>query len=360
MLASCSGDRTVRIWSFHADAGEWQCDSLLEEEEHDRTIRAVSWSPDGRCLATASFDASTAIWRIQDNAWELVATLEGHENEVKSVAWAPTGTMIATCGRDRSVWIWESLPDNEFEVIDVKQGHSQDVKMVAWHPDGELLVSASYDDSIKLWRDVGDEWECVQTLSGPGLGHSSTVWAVAFNQSGSRMVSCSDDTSLKVWRDTKSKFAWKLEETLSGHHQRTVFSVDWSAGDVIASGAGDNSICVFRPSPTEADSAAVNSSSRGASAISAVSPDDGSAAKGSADAGAAAAAYGQTSPAAAAGSIAAQHQQLQQGRQSYQLLARRAEAHAADVNCVRWHPVDHSLLASAGDDNEVKLWRLRV
>ncbi len=42
----------------------------------------------------------------------------------------------------------------------------QDVKMVAWHPDGELLASASYDDSIKLWRDVGDEWECVQTLSG--------------------------------------------------------------------------------------------------------------------------------------------------------------------------------------------------
>lgn len=65
MLASCSGDRTVRIWSFHAEAQAWACDSLLEEEEHDRTIRSVSWSPDGQFLATASFDASTAVWRIK-------------------------------------------------------------------------------------------------------------------------------------------------------------------------------------------------------------------------------------------------------------------------------------------------------
>lgn len=43
---------------------------------------------------------------------------------------------------------------------------AQDVKMVAWRPDGELLASASYDDTIKLWKDVGDEWECTQTLSG--------------------------------------------------------------------------------------------------------------------------------------------------------------------------------------------------
>lgn len=32
-------------------------------------------------------------------------------------------------------------------------------------------------------------------------------------------------------------------------------------------------------------------------------------------------------------------------------------AHTADVNCVRWHPQEHGLLASAGDDCVVKLWR---
>jgi WD40 repeat protein len=75
----------------------------------------------------------------------------------------------------------------------------QDVKMVCWHPKGEVLVSCSYDDSIKVWIDSDGEWECAQTLAGPGLGHSSTVWGIAFDREGRQMVSCSDDQTLRVW-----------------------------------------------------------------------------------------------------------------------------------------------------------------
>jgi hypothetical protein len=31
MLASCGGDRTVRIWSCHGEVDGWCCDALLEE-----------------------------------------------------------------------------------------------------------------------------------------------------------------------------------------------------------------------------------------------------------------------------------------------------------------------------------------
>jgi len=41
------------------------------------------------------------------------------------------------------------------------------------------------------------------------------------------------------------------------------------------------------------------------------------------------------------------------------LAAQRRQAHPTDVNSVRWHPRDASLLASAGDDGTVRLWRLR-
>lgn len=63
-IASCSGDKTVRVWRRHGASDTWICAAILEETHH-RSIRCSSWSPDGRYLATASFDATTAIWEVQ-------------------------------------------------------------------------------------------------------------------------------------------------------------------------------------------------------------------------------------------------------------------------------------------------------
>lgn len=110
LLASCGGDKAVRIWGQEGD--NWVCKSVLDDG-HQRTVRRVAWSPCGNYLASSSFDATTSIWSRKDGEFENIATLEGHENEVKCVAWAPNGSLLATCSRDKSVWIWEG---NRLEV----------------------------------------------------------------------------------------------------------------------------------------------------------------------------------------------------------------------------------------------------
>lgn len=114
LLASCSADKTVRLYSYAND--DFQHITTIPTG-HAKTVRAIAWSPTGESIATASFDANIGIWEQEkgdeeieeaaEGQWECVCTLEGHETECKSVAYSYNGNYLASCSRDKTVWIWQ-------------------------------------------------------------------------------------------------------------------------------------------------------------------------------------------------------------------------------------------------------------
>ncbi|ORZ41064.1 WD40-repeat-containing domain protein [Catenaria anguillulae PL171] len=313
LLASSSSDKSVRIWGPNPSASGpgsaapgWTCKATLDSG-HKRTVRSVAFSPRGAVLATASFDATIGIWDRDPMAegtgaleYEYAATLEGHESEAKAVAWSSDGALLATCARDKSVWIWEVLDDNDFECLSVLQEHTQDVKMVKWHPSSELLISCSYDDTIRVWRDDSDDWYCSAVVK----GHASTVWAVDFDPSGRFIASVSDDLSLRIWHLASPDSVTPLAQ-IPNAHDRAIYCVSWCPHrNWIATAAGDNTVKVW--AFTEE----------------------------------------------AGGKV--------------EWVATLEQPHGVmDVNCVAWNPKGaageggEGVLATCGDDGEVRLWKVQ-
>ncbi|GET86424.1 hypothetical protein, conserved [Leishmania tarentolae] len=269
VLASCSGDTTVKLWGRSGlvknDDDTWICLGTLEGE-HSRTVRHVSWSPSGEYVSCASFDHTATVWRRNSDdveySFEIEGVLDGHESEVKCVEWA-TDSMLVTSARDHTAWIWERVDEGEYECGGVLTGHIQDVKhcqFVLPHNDGDvpLVVTCGYDDTIKVWSEGHhhDDWQCVQTMT----AHEATVWATALQKLEVPMelvrashanhqplpqpllCSCSDDLSIIFWkRSTEGKFVEAAR--LSGFVERSLFDVDWAPHNapLVACASGDNS-----------------------------------------------------------------------------------------------------------------------
>lgn len=63
LLASCSGDKSIRLYSFtRALKGSTFQQICTLPSAHSRTIRQIAFSPDGKRMASASFDSTVGIW----------------------------------------------------------------------------------------------------------------------------------------------------------------------------------------------------------------------------------------------------------------------------------------------------------
>ncbi|KAF9418674.1 hypothetical protein BGZ94_009615, partial [Podila epigama] len=103
--------------------------------KHKNEVWHVSFSHDGRFLASASADSRIIIWNVQ--TFEQAYTLQGHASKVTWCAWSPDDTKILSTGIDRTVNLW----DVQNEQGDVQYTWPFPVRDVVISSDGKTLVA---------------------------------------------------------------------------------------------------------------------------------------------------------------------------------------------------------------------------
>src|SRR5207245_783939 len=98
----------------------------------------LHWSPDGRRLSSAVGDGLVRIWDPETG--QETARIP---HEARSVAWSSDGTRIASGGGGLEVRSWDARDGRPRGPALRLRG---DIKSLAWSPDGRRLAAVSFDD----------------------------------------------------------------------------------------------------------------------------------------------------------------------------------------------------------------------
>jgi len=223
------------IWQFVKQgpkmANHW--DACLQTlEGHDGGISMVTFSPDGRLLASAD-KGMIRLWDPVTGTCRGMLATPRPSRKPQFIAFSPDSRWLASFGDTEAVSIWDPLSGIRTHLL----CHDGRILSAAFSSCGRWLASGGDDSdrTVRLWDPTTGQ--CAQKLTGNRRGAN----AIAFSADG-RWLAFSDGRTIRLWDRVASAYTQTLEGHLFG-----VLSIAFSPDSHLLATADQGSICLWNP-----------------------------------------------------------------------------------------------------------------
>ncbi len=162
---------------------------------HRDILYDAELSPDGKHLATCSYDKMITVWDVESG--KPLRTLEGHTGAVYDVAFSPDSRFLVSASADDTCKVWRVDDGQRMDTL------PQPLKAeytCTFSPDGRFIVAAGADNNIRVWRFISRDKPEINPMELARFAHEGAIVRIAFTPDGTRLVSLAEDRTVKVWR----------------------------------------------------------------------------------------------------------------------------------------------------------------
>lgn len=210
---------------------------------HKAEVFTVKFSPNGKVLASGSFDKEIFLWSVGGECGNY-NVLRGHSGGVLELHWFADGLQLLSCSVDKTLHVWDAETGQRLKKM---REHTALVNSCCTARRGPTLVSGSDDTTARCW-------DLRVRGSTATLPHKYAVTSVAMADPGAnsphphQVITGGLDNTIRVWDLRKNEVLL----TLQGHTD-TITGLRLSPdGSYVLSNAMDNSVRIWDIRPYSA------------------------------------------------------------------------------------------------------------
>ena len=182
MLASGANDAQLLTWDLNG--------TVYVERRQAGAIRAVAWSPDGQQLVVGA--ANLVMFLNPLTGAALAEPAKMHTAAITTLAWSPRQpSQVVSGGLDKRAVVWNPtsyMPQTIFT------RHTAAIESASWAADGQTIGTSSQGGVVRVWNAVSG-----QQVHGYLMDAQIPMRAVSFASAGGQLAVGGDDGIVRLW-----------------------------------------------------------------------------------------------------------------------------------------------------------------